>query len=547
MDEPVTPLIAEFPDAVLEVRDAALREIDMRLLPWDTAIDTMQGREQFSRGAFADVRADNVLLMGLEHEAHLGLGQDGRPTMTRRPVGRGTSITDEADGPHLTARVARTQSGDELLALAGDRIIRGVSVEFVPLPGGTSIETRSGRRVSVHNRVDLRGVSLTYRPAYGELAAVLAVRSEDEGEAPMTEAAEAVQETPTPQEPAVDITPLTRAVESMSTGFAGFAARLEAVEEQTRSQIIIPGVAEEPGIDRGHWMSTVLRSLAGERVADAEMRVMADLVTGDNLGVVPEAFSAELIGVIDANRPFLQSVRRVPVPTSGMTLNMPVLTTRPTAGVQAAEKDDITSTTTSITNRAFDAVTIAGGGDLSLQLLRRSSPSYLDLYLALLAEALSENAEAQAIAALFAAGTTPGTANIDFEALLIGEAFANAAAVKQRADTIWLSTDAMVAAIDAKVDGTNAPLYSTLAANITVGGAAGGTISALRPVWVPALDGTTVDVIVGPSRGYAWAEDGTYTLQVDVPSKAGRDVALVVMDFYAPLYPTAFTTYDLGS
>ena len=363
----------------------------------------------------------------------------------------------------------------------------------------------------------------------------------------MTEAAEAVQETPTPQEPAVDITPLTRAVESMSTGFAGFAARLEAVEEQTRSQITIPGVSTEPAIDRGHWMSTVLRSLAGERVHDAEMRVMADLVTGDNLGVVPEAFSAEIIGVIDARRPFLQSVRRVPVPDSGMTLNMPTIVTRPTAGVQAAEKDDITSTTTSITNSAFAAVTIAGGGDLSLQLLRRSSPSYLSLYLELLAEALSDNAEAQALAALFAAGTTPGSSNIDPEALAIGEAFANAAAVKQRADTIWLSTDAMVAFIDAKVDGTNAPLYSTLAANITVGGAAGGTISALRPVWVPALDGTTVDVMVGPSRGYAWAEDGTYTLQVDVPSKAGRDVALVVMDFYAPMYPSAFTTYDLGS
>ena len=291
--------------------------------------------------------------------------------------------------------------------------------------------------------------------------------------------------------------------------------------------------------------------MSGERIANSELqnRVVADLVTADNLGVVPPMFAGDVRETIDTSRPFLESTRRLNIPRSGMQLTVPVLETRPTTGVQSSEKAELASTTTEITPANFDPVTIGGYGDISLQLLRRSDPSYLELYLDLLSEAYGIDADDQAVDALLAETAVNEGGTQDPEDASFGTAWANAVAISRRLtpDRIWLSSTAVAAYIDAKASGTNAPLYSNLQGNFTAGGGAGGTISGLRPVHVPALDDEAVDIIVGPSRGFGWAEDGTFTLQVDVPARAGRDVGLVGMLWFAPLYPAAFTTYTLPS
>lgn len=563
-------------EGIVSVRNAAMRELDMLVMPWGKTIETAAGPETFERGAFEGTDPTRVRHWGLEHEVHLGIGQQGQPVVTRHPIGRGISTEDLEDGQHLTTKLAPTARADEVLALAAEGIASGVSIEFVEIPGGTVIETRAGRRTKVHKRVMLTGVSTTYQPAYAD-AAVLAVRSA-EGDAPVgdTQSTDTVTVT-TPAPPAVPSGPTITDVRVVASEIGEqvgkaiiearaanqipddvmvkFLERLEALEERSRMSITIPSKPEPEHPDdftRGDWLKLVLRTMTGETVSQAELqaRTVADLITADNLGVIPTAYLNELIGIIDPSRPFLQTTRKLTTPRAGLQLTVPKIVTRPTTGVQAEEKDELASTPTSIVPASFEPVTVGGYGDISIQLLKRSDPSYLELYLDLLAEAYAIDADDLAVDALLAESEVHNGGTVDpGDGPLFGAAWAYASAVSRRLtpDTIWMSTWAVASFIDAKSTTTNAPLYGNLAAAFNASGGPGGTISGLRPVHVPALDDESFDAIVGPSRGFAWAEDGTYTLQVDVPARAGRDVGIVGMLWFAPLYPGAFTKYVVSS
>jgi len=549
-------------DSEVTVRNLAKREVDVRLAPFDVVINTIGGPEVITRGAFAGMAPDSMLLMGLEHEVHIGIGQDGRPIPVRRPMGRSMAVEEREDGGYATFRVAKTAAGDEFLALAEEKVVRGISIEM-----GKNMRTRSemrnSRRTTVVEWADARAASPTYQPAYAE-ANVLAVRSQEE-DAPVADdkapangaPAEEKPETPVqlPVQARAEFDP-SEALSNLQSGLNKitdvFGEKLERLEERARMSFDIPGMeAEKPQVSFGEWAQVALKIISGERIPDQQYRATQDFITTDNAGVVPDTYSDRLIGVIDPARPFMATTERIPTPDTGMGLIVPKITQRPTVAEQMTEKALLSSQKSIISTESFEVHTYGGVGDISLQLLKRSSPSFLELYLRLLAEAYAIETEEAAVASLITAindgGPEPATA-LDPEALNLGTAFQNSFdAVRRPPDTIWLSSEAVGGFIDAKASGTNAPLYSNLSANFTAAGGVGGTISGLRAVHVPALDAKGSYAIVGPSNGFAWAEDGTYTLQVDVPSKAGRDVALVGMVWHVPWYPEAFSLFNVAS
>jgi hypothetical protein len=253
----------------------------------------------------------------------------------------------------------------------------------------------------------------------------------------------------------------------------------------------------------------------------------------------------------------LATTDSVAAPEGVTSIQIPVVTDLPEAGVQSVEKTEVASNALNIASATVNGVTVAGAVDISYQFIRRGPRTYFDLLRRAMLSALNATAEAEAIAALLngiSYGTGPTTVTptagegpLDPMDLELGDAWINSMeVVGEEPDTLWLSPTAVKQFIDAKDNGTNRPLYSTINSDITAG-AARGSVQGLRFVPVPALADSGVDAIVGPSSYFAWAEDGTFELSADKPAILGRDIALATYMFFMPLAPAAFTTYSLSS
>jgi len=537
-DEQTVTENRELPLDGIQVRDIEKREIEARIVPWDTVIQTSAGREMFSRGAFADVYAADVVL---------------RMSHQDPPAGRGLSIEDREDGAYMAFRVSRTQKGDEILTLASDGVTKGVSVGFETVPGGTEYRNVDGHRTAVYTRAFLREVSTTWMPAYAQ-AQVLAIR-EQEGETPVAEA-------PAEKTTDVDVSAIThqitevlKARDEKSTELQEkVLERLEKIEERERAAIVVPHKADAAP-KFYDWLEATLKMRSGEPLNQRQLeeRELADVLLGDQY--VPDAVRPEVVAFINPRRPFLASTNEVAAPESGAAISIPVMTQSPIADVQSEEKTEVASQALKIENALIPGITIAGAVDISMQFIRRGPRTYFDLLRRALFAAYAAKAEAEGVAALLngiTIGSDPAVTpndggSLDPNDLSLGAAWENSMDVALvPPDTLWLSPAAMGAFIDAKATTTNAPLYAGITSSLQAGGQS-GTVSGLRVVVVPALADSGVDAIVGPSEQFAWAEDGTFELQADKPAILGRDIALAGTIFYMPLAPAAFTTFDLAS
>jgi phage head maturation protease len=342
-------------------------------MPWGVVGSTAEGPELFRRGAFRGIDPGDVTL-----EAIGPHGADAGVTL----VGRAIELDDRDDGQYGTFRVSRTRAGDELLELATDGVYRAASAVFSPISSRVGldgiIERQSAR---------LRRVGIVENGAYPG-AEVLAVRAAPTGGNAMPR-----NETNPPTEPEPEPEPAPEPPAPGGVRVAVDSPEMLGRMEDLRREMLGRFTSLEASTGRAGGPHPLARwATFGEYLADASgdpdaavilARALADQTTADNPGVTPPTYLSEVAGIIAANRPAIAGFGGPrSLGDSGMSLHFPYFDGNLYALVakQAAEKTEITSVKVSLKDGSFPIATFAGGSDISYQLIRRSSPSYLEAY-----------------------------------------------------------------------------------------------------------------------------------------------------------------------
>lgn len=479
------------------------RTVELRIVPWDAVAQTSDGPERFRRGAFRGVDAGRVTI-----EA----GRHGGPL-----VGRGLALEERDDAAYLTARIAPTPNGDELLTLAREGVYQDVSVVFVPRSS-----KRASDGVTERHAVDLRRVAILERGAYPG-AQVVAVRAEpaDSGEE------EQMSET-------MDLAPVTDRLERMEQ-------RMEALAIQAAA----PVAAEPSGIYRFRSAGEYLKAAAEDRDLSRELgRALADDTTADNAGLIPPGWLRTIQGIVNFGRPGITAFGTAALPATGMEVRYPYIDTETTGtdaqlvGEYENEKTEIASAKIAVASGNAMLRTFAGGADVSYQLIRRSDPAYLDVWARYMARAWANVTEkAFLLEAWNAASDTDSAYDIDADTdgdLLLARLFEASVQVETAtgapAEFVLASSDYFVklAAMSRIV-----PAYAgnmSMAAGNATANTLSVSVNGLPIIhcrqFDPPAGSQEKGFIVSNRLAAKWHEDGPFSITAEDVAKLGQNVAV---------------------
>lgn len=505
------------------------------LVPWEVParVDDGRGpyREAFGRGSLAPER--ELVPVFEWHDPDTG---------TRGPlIGRVDQLDDRDDGLYGALRIADTGAGRDLLALYAERVVTGVSIEFVPTDDPDAGPDGVVRRTAA----TLLGVAMTHRPAH-PTARVLAQRSE---RAPaMTDPYPLTADPDAPEvEPEVE----PEAPDPEEARARAASTRVNALVRST-PRAVAPARERAPRFRSfGHFAQAAASGQLAAAERERYWRALGDVTTEDVGGLLPERWLTEIADLIVAERPFVQAFTTRPLPDSGMTINFPTVPVRPAVGLQTAEKTAITSTPGSIGASSTTVQTWAGGEDISVQVLQRTDPSYLSLAMSLYAEQMAMTTDLAAITAAETAIGAGRTLDIASTAAGLNLALAGAAAdiltaAKKLPEVLVVGANWWEFLAGA-ADSEGRPLFPNLNGSNPVGTLSfsdtSGQVRGLSFAVSPNLDPD--HAILGWRRGFVSMLGAVQTMTADNPTLLGRDYAVFQFGAFIPWRPDAMRILNL--
>jgi HK97 family phage prohead protease len=451
----------------------------------------------------------------------------------QKPIGKMISAEQRTDGIYAVFRLSKSTAGSDALIMAQEGLVTGLSIGAEIL---ASQPSKDGYTVVSSAR--LKEVSLVTVPAFAS-AQVLEIAAEE---------VIPVEENPqTESETAVENTPET------------VAAPVEAAAVEAARPTVTAMYYTNPrlnlNVTAGEYAKAQLNASRGD--ADARELVAALQVASvaENTGMVPPNYLKDVIGIIDSQRPFIDSIERAALPASGMKIFTPKLGTQATVAL-TAEAAEFSSTDTTVTFQEDTVVKFAGAGKLDLELVDRSDPSFLDLYLRELAASYAQKTDAYA-AQIAAQNATQSSSTTIYKAIALGISDSYGV-MRQTPNNVLVATSGGEDGIDfagllGAVDTTGRPLYAAAASQNANGlitqGSTNGTVAGLNLVVDPNYTGDDANAkhaLVYPTMAMRFHESGVLQIRANVVANGQLEIGIYGYVAVVNRYPAAFRKLNVA-
>ena len=418
----------------IEAADTGRRIISGVVVPFGKVGNTSAGPVIFEQGSIAIHDSTKIKLLA-QHD----------PT---NPIGRAQSFTTTDNAIMGTFKISASQKGTDYLIMASEDLIGGLSV------GVEVIASKPGKDGTIYvSAAVLKEVSLVESPAFKDAIVTKVAASEGEADPTTETESEAIvtEETPVPE----PVLPEAAPAETVEASRPTIKASTPYITSSVRSPIKSMG---------GYALHTIKAQLGDEDSA-LYVKAAADS-TSTNPAFNPTQYLTNMF-VSNTNfaRPAVDACGRAALPASGMTLSIPsLITPTDTAPTVASTAESAAPSNTGMTSEylTYNVTKYAGQQTISLELIERSDPVFMDQLMVQLERAYLKATDAAVIAALIAGGTA-ATATAATSAGLISylstEAAAAYAGTSYFAKNVVIGTGTWAAAMG-YVDSTGRPIYN---------------------------------------------------------------------------------------
>lgn len=237
-------------------------------------------------------------------------------------------------------------------------------------------------------------------------------------------------------------------------------ARLDALAEVSRA-VAIPGTTLEVNhlrkpepMTAGEYLVAAAELLNGQstteefldRAAMYHDRAVAESVTADVAGVLPEPIVGPLIDFYDSTRPVFSSFTSRPMPRGGKVFERPKIVQHVAVGIQATEGAELVSQKFTLDSDSVAKKTLGGTLNVSRQMQDWTDPAALGLIITDFAKVYARYTETLAIAHLAGLATDTSTYDASSTASTVGSYVNGALGVFENLDnddsalTLWIDT-----------------------------------------------------------------------------------------------------------